>query len=179
MKKIALISVLLIFLFQGIAFSQEWSPVTYTISFNIKNAGLTVNGRFTGLKTSLVFSPDKLAASSLKASVEVATIKTGIAMRDDDLQGERYFNTDKYKLIEVASAKLYKKGTQYAGMFNVTIKGVTKQMEILFEFKETGNEASFTGSFPISRKDFGIGGRTLTMSDDVTVNIHINAKRVN
>jgi len=98
-------------------------------------------------------------------------------MRDNDLQGEKYFNSDKYKVIEVASTKLYHKGTQYAGMFNVTIKGVTKQVEIPFEFKQSGNEAEFTGSFPLNRRDFGVGGRTLTMSDNLTVNIHIKAKK--
>ena len=177
MKKTIVISVLLTVFSYVPAFCQVWQPVTYNVSFKIKNAGITVTGKFTGLKTTLVFNPDKLATSSLKASLEVATIKTGIDKRDEDLQAEKYFDADKYKIIEVASTKLYKKGTQYSGMFNVTIKGVTKQVEIPFEFKQTGNEAEFTGSFPLNRRDFGVGGRTLTMSDDLTVSIHIDAKK--
>jgi polyisoprenoid-binding protein YceI len=177
MKKRIIGTTLLIFISCCIALSQSWQAVTYNVSFKIKNAGITVSGKFTGLKANLVFNPDKLATSSLKASVEVATIKTGINKRDEDLQGEKYFNTDKYKLIEVASTKLYKKGAQYAGTFNVTIKGVTKSVEIPFDFKQTGNEATFTGSFPLNRRDFGVGGRTLTMSDDLTVSIEITAKK--
>jgi len=177
MKKAIIISTLLIFAFHGIGFSQTWVATTYNVSFKIKNAGITVSGKFTGLKSTLMFNPDKLATSSLKASVEATNIKTGIDKRDEDLQAEKYFNTDKYKLIEVASTKLYKKGAQYAGIFNVTIKGVTKQVEIPFDFKETGNEATFTGSFPLNRRDFGVGGRTLTMSDDLTVNIMVTAKK--
>jgi len=177
MKKILFLSALFLFLFQDIAFCQTWTAVTYTVSFKIKNAGITVTGRFTGLKAELVFNPDNLASSSLKASVEVATIKTGIDLRDEDLQEETYFNTAKYKLIEMASTRLYRKGEQYAGIFNVTIKGVTKQIEIPFEFKRAGGEATFTGSFPLNRRDFGVGGRTLTMADELTVNILINAKK--
>jgi polyisoprenoid-binding protein YceI len=169
--------VLLFIVFPTVVFSQTtWKPVSSEISFKIKNAGITVTGRFTGLKADLRFSPDKLNASHLKASVEVATIKTGIDKRDEDLQEEKYFNADKYKLIEMESVKLDKKGAQYSGLFKVTIKGVTKQVEIPFDFKQTGSEAEFTGSFTINRRDYGVGGKTLTMSDDAVVSIDIKAK---
>jgi len=153
-----------------------WKPVTYNVSFKIKNAGATVNGKFTGLSTDLKFSPDNLSASHLKGTVEVPTIKTGNNMRDRDLQHEKYFNSDKYKLIELSSAKLYKKGNGYAGLFNVTIKGVTKQIEIPFTFTQNGGEAEFKGSFSINRRDFGVGGKTLTMSETTDVSIEIKAK---
>lgn len=62
-------------------------------------------------------------------------------------------------------------------MFNITIKGVTKQVEIPFEFNQVGDEAEFKGSFTINRRDYGVGNRTLTMSEDVTVSINIKAKK--
>jgi len=156
--------------------AQTWKPYNSEISFEIKNAGFTVTGRFTGLKTDLIFNPSDLDKSSLYASVEVATIKTGIDKRDEDLQEEKYFNTDKYKLIEVRSTKLYKKENQFAGMFNVTIKGVTKQVEIPFDVSISGNDATFKGSFPLNRRDFGVGSSSMMMSDNLTVNIMIKAK---
>ncbi len=167
----------LVFLMQVVGVSaQTWKPGEYEVSFKIKNAGLTVTGRFTGLKTALVFDPADLAKSSLSASVEVATIKTGINKRDEDLQEEQYFNSGKYKLIEMKSIKLYKKGDGYAGMFNVTIKGVTKQVEVPFQFNKTGNTGEFKGSFDINRRDFGVGGSSMIMSDNLTVNITIKAQ---
>jgi len=172
-----LLFVILCILFPAIAFTQtNWNPVTYNVSFKIKNAGVTVTGRFTGLKTDMKFSPDKLGTSHLKGSIEATTIKTGINKRDQDLQGEKYFYTEKYKLVEVSSVKLYKKGNQYAGMFDVTIKGVKKQVEIPFEFTQTGKDAEFKGNFSINRRDFGVGNKTLTMSEDVEVSISIKAK---
>jgi polyisoprenoid-binding protein YceI len=177
MTRISLAAVLFL-LFSLTAFGQtNWKTTEYNVSFKIKNAGITVSGKFEGFKGQLLFSPDKLATSALSASVEVATIKTGIAMRDNDLQAEKYFNSAKYPLIEVKSTKLYKKDARYAGLFNVTIKGVTRQVEIPFDYLETGNEATFTGSFPLKRSDFGIGGKTLTMSDDLTVSIMVKAKK--
>lgn len=156
--------------------AQTWKPGDYEISFKIRNAGLNVTGRFTGLRANLIFDPADLAKSSLSASVDVTSIKTGIRKRDDDLQEEQYFNSARYKLIEMKSAKLYKKGDKYAGMFNVTIKGVTKLVEVPFEFNRNGSNAEFKGSFNINRRDYGVGGNSMIMSDDLTVNIRINAK---
>ncbi len=163
-------------LFPVLLFAQTWKPSEYEVSFKIKNAGLTVTGRFTGLKTNLVFNPSDLAKSSLSASVDVTTIKTGINKRDQDLQEEQYFNSGKYKLIEMKSTKLYAKDNKYAGMFNVTIKGVTKQVEVPLEFIRNGNDAEFKGSFDLNRRDFGVGGSSMIMSDNLTVSIMIKAK---
>jgi len=168
---------MLILFFPVFCFSQKkWTAYEQDISFKIKNAGITVTGRFTGMKTDLMFSPDKLSGSKLKGKAEVATIKTGINKRDEDLLGEKYFDTARYKYIEIVSTKLYAKDANYAGLFNVTIKGVTKQVEIPFEFNQLGDETEFKGSFNLKRSDFGIGGKTLTMSDDLVVTIVIKAK---
>jgi len=177
MKKI-FIYIAISVLSHTVVFSQTtWKQVSGSVSFKIKNAGVTVTGRFGGLNTALLFSPDKLSASSLKGSVEVPTLKTGIDKRDEDLQGDKYFDAGKYKLIEIKSTKLYKKGNEYAGLFNVAIKGVTKQVEIPFSFTQTGKEAEFKGDFTIDRGDFGVGGKTLTMSETADVSIDIKAER--
>ena len=159
------------------AFAQTtWHTVSSDVSFKIKNGGIPVKGSLEGLKTELKFSPEKLGTSHIKGSVEVATIKTGINKRDKDLKGEKFFDADKYKIIEISSNKLYKKDAQYAGTFKVTMKGVTKEMEIPFTFTQNGKEADFQSSFTLNRRDFGVGGKTLTMSDEVHVSIDIKAK---
>lgn len=179
MKNIVLI--LMASFLQGIAFGQtKWQQTSGTVSFTIKNRGSNVSGHFGGLHTTLVFSPGNLAASSLKGSVDISSINTGIGKRDKDLQGETYFDAAKHKLIEVSSTRLIKKGAQYSGTFNVTIKGVTKQVEIPFQFIQNGKTAEFKGSCTINRKDYGVGGESglaFFMSDDAHVNIDILAKK--
>jgi len=175
MKRFAMIA-LLIFSFTCNA-QTSWKPTTSAVSFKIRNAGLTVTGRFSNFRGDMKFSPDKLAGSHLQGSVEVSTINTGISKRDKDLQHEKYFNSTKYKVIELSSTKLYQKGSQYAGMFKVTMKGITKEMEIPFTFVQKGNNATFSATFTINRRDFGIGGKTLTMADDADVTVVVTAKQ--
>ncbi len=161
---------LLVLSFTSVA-QTSWKPTTSDISFKIKNAGITVTGRFANFKGDIKFSPDKLATSRLQGTVDVSTINTGINKRDKDLQHEKYFNSPKYKVIELTSTKLYKKGAQYAGIFKVTMKGVTKEMEIPFTFVQKGNDATFSATFTVNRRDFGVGGKTLTMADDADVTV--------
>jgi polyisoprenoid-binding protein YceI len=178
MKQLSFLSTLFMFLLSCTAFSQTtWTAYEYNISFKIKNAGITVNGKFTGLKSEILFSPDKLSASKIKASVDAGTLATGINMRDNTITGEKYLDADKYKLLEGTSTKLYTKDNDYAGLFNITIKGVTKEIEIPFQFNQLGDLADFTGEFTLDRRDFNVGGSSMTMSDNVTVHILIKAKK--
>ncbi len=159
-------------------FSQTvWNPFEQDISFKIKNGGITVTGHFNGWRGELIFNPNDLAGSKLKSSVQVSTIKTGIGLRDEHLLGETYFNADSFKTIEITSSKLYIKDVHYAGLFNVTIKGVTKEVEIPFDFNQFGNETEFRGSFKIDRHDFGVGGKSMTMANEVEIIIVIKAKK--
>ncbi len=180
MKKVLLI-LIAISLSPLVVFSQtKWTQTSASVSFTIKNRGSDVAGHFGGIQTALVFSPDKLASSSLKGSIDVATINTGIDKRNKDLQGENYFDVSKYKTIQMSSTKFAKKGNQYVGTFNVNIKGKAKAIEVPFTFSENGNTAEFKGTFTINRRDFGVGGKgglAMFMSDNANVTIDIKAKK--
>jgi polyisoprenoid-binding protein YceI len=178
MKKIYLLSLVCIMLCAAIAHGQTyWKPYSSNVSFKIKNAGLNVNGSFDTVTAKIVFGSSKLGASELYGKAAVNSLHTGIGMRDKDLKKEEYFDTAKYKYIEIKSVKLYYKNAQYAGLFDVTIKGITKQIEIPFEFNELADEAEIKGSFTIDRRDFKVGGESRIMGDNVTVTIDIKAKK--
>ena len=178
MKTIRLFSLLIILLFSRISYSQEtWIPFSCNVSFKIKNAGLTVNGTFDTVSAMLVFAPDHLSASSLSGKVIVNSINTGINKMEKHLKKQEFFDADQFKDIEIKSTKIYYKDARYAGLFDVTIKGVTKQIEIPFDFIPLTNEAEFKGDFTINRRDFGVGGKSMMMSDNVAVAIDIKARK--
>jgi len=59
---------------------------------------------------------------------------------------------------------------------NLTIKGVTK--EVKFPFTATAKDGGylFEGSFKLNRRDFGVGGSSLSLGDDLTVSLSVLAK---
>ncbi len=156
----------------------RWTVATSDITFKIKNAGFKVDGSLKGLSAQILFDPTKLSESSIYASVETKTIDTGIGMRDKHIKKEEYFDVEKYPKITIKSVKFIDKGkNNYIGSFQLTIKSITKAIDIPFTFVENVNTGAFNGNFEINRQEYTVGGNSWTMSDNVIVNIKINATK--
>ncbi|MEL6534568.1 MAG: YceI family protein [Bacteroidota bacterium] len=159
-----------------VAFAQTstWKVNDYTIRFEIDNAGVAVDGSLRGLKYQLDFAPEALSSSSLFASVAVSTIDTGIGARDRHLQSDTYFNSATWPLISLQSTSLQQiHNTQFVGVFNCTIKDTTQQVSIPFSFETSNKEAVMEGRFSLNRQDYGIGGNSLLMGDEIEVTIRM------
>ena len=157
-----------------------WKVDTYVVEFEITNAGVTVDGNLSGLRYQLAFSPDALAQSKIVASVDVNTIETGIGARDSHLKDEDYFEVEKYPTIRMESKSFRKTGTdRYVGTFSLTIRDVTRQIEVPFEFTRTGNQAKLAGEFMIDRLDYGVGESSWVMGDEVDVYLTLNVTAKN
>jgi len=104
--------------------------------------------------------------------LDVNTISTGIEMRDNDLKKESYFNAEKYPTINFVSTAV--NSGNVTG--NITIKGVTKQINIPFTATAAGKGYLFEGKFSLNRKDFGVGGGSVVLSDHVDITLKVQAQ---
>jgi polyisoprenoid-binding protein YceI len=59
---------------------------------------------------------------------------------------------------------------------NLTIKGVTKPIEFGFGATPKNGGYLFDGEFKINRRDFGVGGNSVSLSDKLTVTLSVFAK---
>jgi polyisoprenoid-binding protein YceI len=73
------------------------------ITFEIKNLGITTGGSIGGLVTRVHFNPANLNASTLEASVDVATINTDNSAKDEHLRSEDFFDAARYPKISLKS----------------------------------------------------------------------------
>ena len=152
-----------------------WKVKSSSVTFRIKNAGIAVDGSFTGLESDIKFNPLKPAEASITASVKTATINTGTAMRDNHLRKEEYLDAEKYPKIILKSEKIEKTGPiSYKGIFKLSLKNITKEVTIPFTFSKLPDRTEFKGSFKLNRRDYNVGGSSITMSDDADVSILIN-----
>ena len=168
MKKILFAPILLL-LVTSLAFAQGNATIGHsTITFQIKNLGINTHGTIGGLKAEAKFNPADLAASAIEATVDVNTINTDNESRDHHLKSEDYFDVAKYPKITLKSISFkHKGGINYVGTFTLTIKDKTKQVEIPFTYSAD----SFKGEFKINRRDYGVGGGSLILSEEVTIAI--------
>lgn len=163
--------------FTQFSFAQKFTPIDADskISFVIKNFGLKVDGQLKGIKGSIIFDMNALNNSSFNVSVNANSINTDNNARDKHLRKEDYFHVEKFPLISFVSTKITKSGT--TGKWNVTgnltIKGTTKPIEFDFTATPSNNGVSFKGAFTINRRDFNVGGKSLPLSDLLTVNLDI------
>jgi len=177
MKKY-LASILLLFT-NIVAFAQVKHTVTKsTVTFQIKNLGLNTNGSFGGFKGDIQFDPAHLDASSITASVDVNAINTDNDTRDEHLKSDSFFDAATYPKITLKSVSFkHKSGNNYTGTFSLTLKDKTNPVEIPFSYSETGNSGVFKGNFKIKRTDYGVGGSSMVMGNDVTITIEVSATK--
>ena len=147
------------------------------IKFSVKGPFGTVHGTFGGFKSTIFFNEDNPGVSSFDATVDVKTINTGISLRNHDLQKEKYFDSDKYPELRFRSDKIEKSGSGYKAIGNLTIKDVTKPVEIPFSFSEKGNSGIFKGSFTIQRQDYHIGKAGGSIGESVAIDLEVPVTR--
>ena len=148
------------------------------ITFQIKNLGINSNGFFGNMQANIQFDPNALTTSSIEATAEVNSINTDNDTRDEHLRSDEYFDAAKYPKITMKSVSFkHKSGNNYTGQFNVTMKDKTKAFEVPFTYIPTANSATFKGSFKLNRIDFGVGEKSLVLSNDVTVSIEVETAK--
>lgn len=149
------------------------------IKFVIKNFGFNTSGTFEGLTGSVTFDPANLSIASFDVSVEAKTVDTDIEARDVHLRKAEYFDAENYPRLVFKSSKIVKTNKpEYLYMFgNISIKGITKEVKFPFTYTPKDGGYLFEGEFELNRRDFGVGGKSFSLSDDLTVKLSVFAKK--
>lgn len=156
----------------------EWQVLNSSkVEFKIKNAGLNVNGSFASPEASVLFSAEALGNSKITASVDASSVDTGINARDNHLRKDDYFGVKKYPKIKMVSQRFEQKGDEFIGYFKLTIRDVSQEVAIPFSFDESGDKAVFKGSFSINRRDFGVGGWSMILGNEVDLSILLRVQK--
>ncbi len=132
------------------------------IGFTVRHAGISkVRGRFNDA-TAEARVGDTLANSSLRAVVKTASFDSGDANRDAHVRGEDFFDVEKYPELTFKATHVEGDGDDYTLTGDLTIRGVTKPVELEVEFSGVvvdpfgATRAGFTAETEISRKEFGL-----------------------
>ena len=164
-------------------------PAHTRIGFVARHAMVTkVRGSFDEFAGTAVLDGANPANSRVEVTIEAASIDTRNAQRDEHLRSNDFLAMQEYPKITFASTGVRQAGeTTFEVTGDLTIKGVTNEITIPFEFEGAakdpfGNErVGFEGAVTINRKDYGVtwnaaleGGGVL-VSDKVTLEFEISA----
>lgn len=143
-------------------FDRNHSTIGFTVPIL---GGLSeVEGKFTDFSLALQYDAADLSRSSVAASIEVASIDTGVADRDTHLRSEDFFDAARFPQLRFVSTTIEKRGEGWLARGNLTMRGVTKPIELPFTLKvqKEGSEAfliALSADLEIDRDDWGISWR--------------------
>jgi polyisoprenoid-binding protein YceI len=164
-------------------------PAHSRIGFVARHAMVTkVRGSFDEFAGTAVLDGANPANSRVEVTIDAASIDTRNAQRDEHLRSNDFLAMQEYPKITFASTGVRQASeTTFEVTGDLTIKGVTNEITIPFEFEGAakdpfGNErVGFEGSATINRRDYGVtwnaaleGGGVL-VSDKVTLEFEISA----
>ena len=171
---------LLLLLISSMSFSQEWiqDKEETSISFKIKNFGLTVDGGFKTIDIKTNLDTKDISNSYVNAAIIVNSIFTGIEVRDKHLLGKDYFDALNHKEIVLKSSKLTKDMNGNIILFaELSIKGITKKVEIPLKVFEDDSRLTLKALILLNRKNFDIGNRSLILSNNVKIQVEYSTTK--
>lgn len=187
MRKVSLVTFLMLFSALA-AYSQTQQfnidPVHSSAQFKVKHMLVsTVVGRFTDISGTILYDAQDPTKSKVDAVIKTASVTTDNNMRDGDLKNN-YFEIEKYPEMKFSSTKVEKRGDQWVATGPLTIKDVTKTVEIPFDLtvvnSQRGPALGASATFKINRNDYhvakaGMMDNGATVGNDITIELNIEA----
>ena len=151
-------------------------PTSSEISFDIEGLKDT-KGFFKDFQIVFKVSDNDPEQAKIKVSIDVKSINTDNDIRDEELIGSDFFNTEKYPLIEFYSKGIKKIEDKYFSKGILNMMGESKGLAFYFEHKGITKNSSgskvaiLEGTFEIDRTNFGME-HVVSVGDNVTINFY-------
>ena len=130
----------------------EASEVTFRATSRLMNA----EGRFHRVSGDVTLDPQDFSAAKITLSIEASSIDTGIGMRDSHLRSEDFFDVKKYPAITFESQRVEGSGRRANVYGQLTIHGVTREIEVPVEVALSNVALTAKGEFIVNRRDYGM-----------------------
>jgi len=159
----------------------EFDPGHTHILFNVMHLGLSrTYGEFEGFEGRVVLDVDRPEKVVVEITIDVASLDSGLAARDENLMGGSWFDVDEHPTMTFASTGFEQTGED-AGLLtgDLTLLGVTRPVSLDVAFNGTAGDPfssrktrwGFSASGSIKRSDFGMDFGLSFVGDDINLMI--------
>ncbi|MCF0070066.1 YceI family protein [Dyadobacter sp. CY261] len=170
MKKfLTLVSLLIMSAYVSVSV-KEWQIADgYKIRFDGKYA----HGTFNKMAGKIRFEPAHPEQAQFEVSVDVASIDTGIELKNKHARSDKWFDAEQFPRINFLSKSVSRTDTGFVVRGELELKGIKKEIAIPFGFTTSGSQPLFYGKFKVNRGDFGIGKVNGKESDSTAVEVSV------
>ncbi|MEU5551627.1 MULTISPECIES: YceI family protein [unclassified Micromonospora] len=169
--------------------TREWNGLTipaagtYLLDAAHKRVGFVarhmmvskVRGEFADASATITIAEEPLG-STVSATIQAASINTAQADRDAHLRSPEFLDAEQFPTLEYRSTGVKShEGSEFVLDGELTIKGVTRPVELKVEFEGVGRSPfgqdifGFSASTEIDREDFGLTWNVALESGGVLV----------
>jgi polyisoprenoid-binding protein YceI len=167
----------LVLLLPPAAFARDWqvdaAKSTLTFKGTYQNEGF--EGKFKKFDAVISYDTADPAKSKFDVTVDLTSVDSGSAERDDTLATADFFETAKTPKAHFATESFAKNGDAVEAKGNLTIRNKTKPVTLSVKFAENGNAATLDVDTTLKRADFdlGNGGDWADIGAEVPVHAHL------
>ena len=185
--------VLLVFIAVSANAQTKWSfdKSHSNVGFSVIHLVISeVEGRFGSFDGTVITKSDAFEDSEIEFKVDVNSVNTDNAKRDEHLRSDDFFNSEKYPSMIFKSTSMKKVGdNRYKLKGNLTIRDITKPIELdvklngVIKDPRGNSKAGFKISGSLDRFDFGLKWNSLmevggaVVSKTVTLNLNVELKK--
>ena len=141
--------------------------------YQIRFDGKYAHGSFRKMEGDIRFDPMHPGDSRFEVSVDVASIDTGIELKNKHARSEKWFDAERYPRIYFVSKSVSRTDTGFVVRGELELRGTKKDIAIPFAFTDADDQHLFYGKFKVNRGDFGIGKVSGKESDSTTVEVSV------
>lgn len=168
--------------------SYQVDPMHSKVGFEIPHLVIsTVEGKFTQFDGKIELA-DQFKKSKVEANIDLNSIDTGVAKRDDHLRSPDFFDVKKHPKMIFKSTAIEGAPDSFKMTGDLTIHGVTRKVTFDSKYLGTvvdgyGNQkVAFQAKTVVNRKDFGLAWSSMVeagpvVGDQVTIDLKIQAAR--
>jgi polyisoprenoid-binding protein YceI len=186
MKRLAIMSgILALAAPLALAQTSTWTidPAHSEVDFTVRHMSVSnVHGRFGNLAGKILLNEADMTKSSVQLTIGVATVDTGVPMRDADLKSANFFDTANFPGASFTSTSVEKNGGNLKVTGNLTLHGITKPVVLDVEGPsgpmpgmDHKPHSGYSATTTISRTAFGIGPKfpAAMVGDEIKLTIDL------
>ena len=180
-SRLSILLILLTAAFLRISNAAEWQVLedSSNVRFIYSLEGAAFRGRFDLFSATINFDTDNPNDGKIVGVVKMESTNSGDAEHDAYLMEEDWFNPLNHPESRFESERIEQlEDGKYAAYGQLTLVGINQPVTMLFEFKESGLKANFSGKFEVKRLLFGVGWDTTNwIADEVDIQIELELEK--
>ena len=127
------------------------------LEFTGIQAGAEFRGTFHAYTAAVDFDPAALDRARIDVQIQLASVDTLDKDRDQTIRGPGIFDLAHFPTAHYTTRNIVKSGSGYSAIGSLTLRGVTKDVPISFQWVPSGQSAKLVGTAQLKRLDFGAG----------------------